>query len=464
MNNISNVLPMISFEFDTGAAAPKSDLNDWSVDDFASMLASMWSAPATPQQLTAEVVAESDTPEIPAVSAEATSIPSEISPLPVTGDGMIPQPVLTFDSHVSSDTNQPVLEPSGGEQPGKKIALPDNSLPAPKQTVDDESVAPVVIEQSAKPADIVEPISRTVPEATAPISRVGVRNPTDLPISEPQLPKLTVPNRTPPAVQRVTAALAQVDIPEGAHAEVVTVEKNIGVQNTGQSQTAAPDQVTAEAIKREANLVAGYLAQSTRDSRETFESIRAQVSGNGSQSASKDSKGDSGISMKETPVQVNVGSLNFASTLKTQSSETVAETVTPQVANQIADLASVTQPRQQRSVRLRLRPEELGQVDIQLTRDSAGKVSAQVVVEREAARAALTQSLPQLREALERAGLNVDHLNVSSDASSFAGTQRDNQESSDHSHRPSFTNQASTKNSETSKERVREHKLLSLSA
>jgi len=243
-----------------------------------------------------------------------------------------------------------------------------------------------------------------------------------------------------------------------------TFDKSPTKVDPGTPAPTAPDQVTAEAIKREANLVASYLAQSTRDSRESaFEVIKAQVSGNGAESKSKDSNDPD---TKELTLNtVDVSSVSFVSTLKKHSIDTVKEIVSPQVANEIADLASLTQPRQQRSVRLRLRPEELGQVDIQLSRDSAGKVSAQVVVEREAARTALAQSLPQLRETLERAGVSVDRLNVSSDASSFAGTNRDNSQSTDESHRSSFGNQSSTSTSETqAKERVREHKLLSLSA
>src|SRR6185436_17846419 len=145
----------------------------------------------------------------------------------------------------------------------------------------------------------------------------------------------------------------------------------------------------------------------TRDNREsTFEAIKAQVSGNAADNG--DSSADADTNQKESTVAMNAGALNFAAAFKKHSIETVKEIAGPQVANQIVDLAVATQPRQQRSVRLRLRPEELGQVDIQLTRDAAGRVSAQVVVEREAARAALTQSLAQLRETLERAGLSVD--------------------------------------------------------
>src|SRR5262249_25435066 len=121
---------------------------------------------------------------------------------------------------------------------------------------------------------------------------------------------------------------------------------------------------------------------------------------------------------------------------------------------------------QPRSVRLRLRPEELGQVEIQLTRDSSGKVSAQLSVERENTRAVLVQSLPQLRQTLERAGVTVERLQVTSETLAFARDGRDTRQQVAHeATRSSFSKTESLDESETrSKDRVRDHKLLSLSA
>ena len=67
-------------------------------------------------------------------------------------------------------------------------------------------------------------------------------------------------------------------------------------------------------------------------------------------------------------------------------------------------------------LRLNLRPVDLGQVEIQITRDAKGHLNAHLTVEREAAGQTLSEGIPQLREALERAGLQVDRLVVSTGA------------------------------------------------
>ena len=458
MNNISTVLPMISFEFDPGATAQPSEPLDSSPENFASMLASMWCAPAAPQPLNQEISADSESlkPSAPAVTdylSNQTDQPID----PFTGEVMTPQPILTFEGAPT------VVESTPSDLVNKKTALPDVSLPEPTKEKAEglTRYVPIVVDQPI----VASNVQPNVRQQVGPVGQGFVRPPLDANPSDPLTPKVNVPTRRPPTFidQQSTSTSNDFNIPEVSVEEIrVTADKS--TTHMDSVSPAPPDQFTAEAIKREANLVASYLAQSTRDNRESaFEAIKTQVSGNGAESNSSESNDRD--TKDSTLNSMNLGSLNFASNLKAQSAETVKEIVSPQVANQIAELASTTQPRQQRSVRLRLRPEELGQVDIQLSRDSAGKVSAHVVVEREAARTALAQSLPQLRAALERAGLSVDSLNVSSDTSSFSGTSRDHSQSTDESHRSSSSNQSSTNTSETqSKERVREHKLLSLSA
>jgi flagellar hook-length control protein FliK len=462
MNNISTLLPMISIDFDPNTAPAGSEPAESSPDDFASMLASVWCAPVAPQQPAPEVVVEPEAAnttatfaaESPAVLIDAP--PGPVAPMPAA-DIMIPQPLLTF-------SDKPVvLESTIAEQGAKKIAIPDISLPGQKGKKTDDSkdaeVTAMVIDQA--------PINPNGPPLTpiVPATDGFAPHPINGTVADPLVPKDNIPTRRPPTfIEPIAASTTnnEVAIPEAAQTDVtVSVPKTSPSESTNPTP---PDQVTAEAIKREANLAASYLAQSTRDSREsTFEGLKAQVSGNGSDSRSNDSDGDA--NPKGSAATLNPGLVNFTATLNKQSVETVKQIITPQVASQLVDLAGATQPRQQRSVRLRLRPEELGQIDIELSRDSAGKVSAQVTVERDSARTALTQSLPQLRETLERAGLQVDQLNVSSDASSFAGSSRENGQPANESSRSSSMYETSTSASETqSKERVREHKLLSLSA
>jgi flagellar hook-length control protein FliK len=467
MNNISTQPPMLSsIDFDSSATPNTPERADSSKDDFASMLAAMWGAPMVQQpQPVTETPAETDTTASECAAVQTELPASNLTPSP-TGDILVPQPVLTYD-----EKPETAAAPEDGT---KKIALPDISLPKQKGKSETEPAdgEPIVVNQTPIVPN-AQPVTETTEaksESTvASVSSGFARQPVDGTAPDPAEPKVVSPVRRPPTfIDPQTIATAKDDV---TTAQATPTEVSVTVdpaRNDAQPAPAAPDQVTAEAIKREANLAASYLAQASRDSREsTFEAIKAQVSGGGPDSRSNDPAKDLAPEAKQadTVVPVNVSSAAFASTLKNQSIDTVKEAVAPQVANQIAELAANTQPRQQRSVRLRLRPEELGQVDIQLSRDSAGKVSAQVVVERDAARTALSQSLPQLRETLERAGLQVDRLNVSSDSSSFAGNGRDNQQAAQQSNRSSYLSDSSTNTSETqSKERVRDHKLLSLSA
>jgi flagellar hook-length control protein FliK len=70
-------------------------------------------------------------------------------------------------------------------------------------------------------------------------------------------------------------------------------------------------------------------------------------------------------------------------------------------------------PGKPHTLRLNLRPVDLGPVEIQITRDANGHLNAHLTVEREVAGQTLSEGIPQLREALERAGLQVDRLVVS---------------------------------------------------
>jgi flagellar hook-length control protein FliK len=464
MNPISTLLPMTSIEFDPNTAPAPAEPAESSSDDFASMLASVWCAPTTPQAPTPEVLAEPETAKAAPTfgtecpGAQPDVAPASVNPLP-NGDILIPQPILTYDD-----------KPAGGEsltveQGGRKIALPDISLPVPKgkdaEDKKDVAAEPIAIDQVVPTPQTQTPV--------VPPTKGFARPPLTGTVVDPLEPKVNTPIRRPPTFSEPPAVSTssngnEVTMLEAPRVEVSVSNPTAPAGDSTSPAPPAPDQVTAEAIKREANLAASYLAQSTRDSREsTFEALKAQVSGNGPDARSNDADGET--SAKDSPTTMNLTPVNFASALNKHSVETVKELVTPQVANQLVDLAAATQPRQQRTVRLRLRPEELGQVDVQLSRDSAGKVSAQVVVERDSARSALTQSLPQLREALERAGLQVDRLTVSSDASSFAGSSRDNRQSTNDSPRSSSGHESSASTSETqSKERVRDQKLLSLSA
>jgi flagellar hook-length control protein FliK len=85
----------------------------------------------------------------------------------------------------------------------------------------------------------------------------------------------------------------------------------------------------------------------------------------------------------------------------------VKQTIPP-----VVELAQRLDAPATRSLRLQLNPVELGRVDVEITRDAEGHVSAVLKVEQTETAQTLTHSLGHLRESLERAGLVVERLDV----------------------------------------------------
>ncbi|MGH9942501.1 MAG: flagellar hook-length control protein FliK [Pyrinomonadaceae bacterium] len=75
-----------------------------------------------------------------------------------------------------------------------------------------------------------------------------------------------------------------------------------------------------------------------------------------------------------------------------------------------------------RTIKLRLHPEELGDVQLSLSRDESGRLSAHFAAPREEARAALSGGLDHLRAALEQAGIQLASLEVGAGTTSAGHT------------------------------------------
>jgi flagellar hook-length control protein FliK len=73
---------------------------------------------------------------------------------------------------------------------------------------------------------------------------------------------------------------------------------------------------------------------------------------------------------------------------------------------------SVLPGKPMRSLRLRLNPEELGQLEINLHRDLQGQMTASLKAQDEPARLVLQESLTHLQQSLEAAGIPVAKLEV----------------------------------------------------
>jgi hypothetical protein len=90
------------------------------------------------------------------------------------------------------------------------------------------------------------------------------------------------------------------------------------------------------------------------------------------------------------------------------------ESVATQVSHAMTQLADAgLAHREQRSIRIRLRPEELGEVEIKITTDDRGHLNAHISVEQDFTRRAIEDGLNHLRETMQQAGVNIGEINVS---------------------------------------------------
>lgn len=119
-------------------------------------------------------------------------------------------------------------------------------------------------------------------------------------------------------------------------------------------------------------------------------------------------------SAPEAQFAITTPSLYAASSAPTAtaSDKGATHSIVTQTIHPLVELAHQTAQRETRSLRFDLHPKELGRVEVELARDGAGNVSATLNTEQADAAQTLTQSLGHLREALEQAGVKVEHLQV----------------------------------------------------
>jgi flagellar hook-length control protein FliK len=92
--------------------------------------------------------------------------------------------------------------------------------------------------------------------------------------------------------------------------------------------------------------------------------------------------------------------------------------VARQLAEPLISASAGLAPNEPRTIRLKLRPETLGEVEIVLTHDASGQYHARMIAEREQTTHVLRGQLGQLREALEQAGLQVGQLDITTSTGS----------------------------------------------
>ncbi|HET6975114.1 MAG TPA: flagellar hook-length control protein FliK [Pyrinomonadaceae bacterium] len=176
-----------------------------------------------------------------------------------------------------------------------------------------------------------------------------------------------------------------------------------------------------------------------------------------SSSNSEKQQGDrEGLVINQTGIETSI----FTSSRPIDNPRSIVS-IKSQTLDQIVALAAMTNAAETKSIRFRLRPKELGQIEIQLTRDAEGRLSANLNVERESARTLLSQTLGELRESLTRAGFTVDKIEIRAETGLLGGNA-EGRGASNHSNETVFATPDKTESVVNTK--PEEEKLVSLRA
>ena len=192
----------------------------------------------------------------------------------------------------------------------------------------------------------------------------------------------------------------------------------------GQTEKAAPASLLEKAFRE---LVGDGMA----DSRPASHPLKADWSTLSAAGGGAGSTADNPRPFDHT-TQTNAGSLalgaNNSAELRAATTAAAGSTsaaLSQQILHPMVEMARSLAQRQTRTLRIQLRPDQFGQIDLKLTRDASGRLSAHLTAESAVTRHALAEDISSLRETLEQCGLLVDHLDVSLalDAGGKAGSQ-----------------------------------------
>lgn len=186
-----------------------------------------------------------------------------------------------------------------------------------------------------------------------------------------------------------------------------------GVWLEAKSEEAKAGQpLQTEAARRDLVSLASAMAETNRQTQPplTSASLASFLAGreSGDESGAKQTSGSASAS--HTAQAFN---LEMASVSNTMAGAPPSAGITGQIINPLLAASETLRHRETRTLRLNLQPQDLGQVEVQITRHAAGQFSARLSAEHEFARHALADGLGQLRAALEQAGLPVERLEVS---------------------------------------------------
>ncbi len=311
--------------------------------------------------------------------AVSLSLPQTAGPAPVSDQFAAHQTTMP-ERGQSVDAQQP-MQAQTTPEPAEQIAA-DREMPIQKPPVESRPLPPVPEFQAERSGLIRRVIEQTAPPPPSNPAVVTAA-PTVTPVStEPGKINFN-PRHREPRETRTTTAQSRRDV-------------------------SLPDEVTDETV-----LPAPSLKAALKPLAAEF-----HVSENDAQSLSA-TESSAPESVPPVTVQTNRAAPGVA---KNASAET--PTVISQTAGQVITVAERMTPRETRAISLSLNPKDLGRLEVRITRDDEGRVSAQFTAERDVTRHALREGLTELRQTLERAGLPVDRLEIRTatpDAGPFTG-------------------------------------------
>ncbi len=260
------------------------------------------------------------------------------------------------------------------------VAMKD--MPAPNTTVVPASVASTPV-ASGQPS-FFAPVNDVVIEAAPQTLPASLRAPQHKLVSQAQTPL--------PAVEKVenvgkVATTARAPLASGSGESLPPAFDNAPRVVANRAEAALPPpSLPLELIGRKDFMVEGVEAVTTGQTMPASPSVNA------------------------SPPAVNVAN--------TTPAPAIAQTMQP-----VLELAQSIPPNETRTLRFSLNPVELGRVEVEVTRAADGRVSASLTVEQADTAQALTHGIGQLRESLERAGLVVEQLQITTQVQSQTAQQ-----------------------------------------
>ena len=111
---------------------------------------------------------------------------------------------------------------------------------------------------------------------------------------------------------------------------------------------------------------------------------------------------------------------------ETTASPNAEKAFIEQIEPRLLELAGLTmQTGEKQILKMRLHPAELGMVEIRVEKSKSGKITAHFQTETESAKQILTANVEQLRDSLQKAGWQVEQMEISADSNTSSNGSED---------------------------------------